>query len=92
MLRLDVITGVFSRVGREDVDLRSAVDDALLERLRLYLKSAASLALKEDASGELKANLGSVLSLTRAHKAPAFSRSLHALCGGAPEDKFRRVR
>ena len=50
-------------MGREDLDLRNVVDDGLLEGLRLYLKSGASLALEEDASGEIKANLGSVISL-----------------------------
>jgi hypothetical protein len=61
--RVDTVIRVFSRVGKDHWDLRGALEEQLLEGLRTYLKSAVTLAIKEDTSGELMANLASVLSL-----------------------------
>lgn len=62
VLELDVITRIFSAVGRTGVDLRSELDPDLRERFRSYLKGSVPLVIgQEDYSGELNANLSSVL-------------------------------
>jgi hypothetical protein len=61
-IELHVITSVYSRVGRSGADLRDELDGELREKLRSYLKRAVAFAVREeDFSGELKANVGSVL-------------------------------
>lgn len=61
-VELDVITSVFSRVARPGPDLRAELDGNLREMFRSYLKNAVAFSLQQDDfSGELKANLGSVL-------------------------------
>lgn len=57
-----VITELFSRVGREESDLRSELREELRQGLRGYLKSGISFASsQDDVSGELLANLASAL-------------------------------
>ena len=61
-IELDVITRLFSSAGRSRADLWAEVDRDLRERFRAYLKSSVAVVLEqEDHSGELKANLASVL-------------------------------
>jgi energy-coupling factor transporter ATP-binding protein EcfA2 len=63
-VELDVITRVFSAVGRSGPDLRSELKPELRDRLRAYLKYGVAFALQQDDfSGELKANVASVLAL-----------------------------
>ena len=57
-----VIAELFSRVGREESDLRSQLPEELRQGLRRYLKSGISFASsQDDASGRLLANLASAL-------------------------------
>ncbi len=59
---VDVIIRVFNSVGRQEDDPFSQLSDTLRESLRSYLRSAIALVLQQDDfSGEMKANLGSVL-------------------------------
>ena len=61
-IELTVVTRLFSRVGREDSDLRSALRGNLRQNLRAYLKNGVAVMLRqEDFAGEQKANLASVL-------------------------------
>ena len=57
-----VITELFSRVGREESDLRSDLPEDLRQGLRGYLKNGVSFASSQaDPSGTLLANLASAL-------------------------------
>ena len=57
-----VITELFSRVGREEADLRGDLPETLRQGLRGYLKSGVSFASSQpDPSGQLLANLASAL-------------------------------
>lgn len=59
---LNVITRVFGRVGHHEPDTLDELDGALREDFRAYLKSAVEFVLhQDDFSGEMKANVGSVL-------------------------------
>lgn len=61
-IELDVITRVFSTVGRSGPELRNDLKRELRESLRAYLKQGVAFALQqEDFSGRLKANVASVL-------------------------------
>lgn len=63
-IELDVITRVFSTVGRSGPELRNDLKRELRESLRAYLKQGVAFALQqEDVSGQLKANVASVLAL-----------------------------
>lgn len=60
--RLIVVCRLFSRVGRENTDLRKEVADDLRQMLRAYLIRGVSVMLQqEDFSGSLKADLASAL-------------------------------
>jgi hypothetical protein len=57
-----IITERFSRVGREESDLRGDLPETLRQGLRGYLKSGVSFASSQpDPSGQLLANLASAL-------------------------------
>lgn len=59
---LSVIARVFSRVARHDRDILKELCGTLRESLRDYLKRAVEIALQlDDFSGEMKADVGSVL-------------------------------
>jgi hypothetical protein len=61
-IELNVVTRLFSRIGRDDSDLRVALHDSLRQSLRAYLKNGVPVMLREeDFSGEQKANLASAL-------------------------------
>ena len=61
-MRLIVICRLFSRVGRENTDLRKELLDDLRQTLRAYLIRGVPVMLQqEDFSGDLKANLASAL-------------------------------
>jgi len=76
-VELGLITRVFSGVGRSEGDLRGELDAALRESFRAYLKRAVAFALRQDDfSGELKANVGSVLASVGAAEDMAEMRAL----------------
>ena len=59
---ISVITRVFSSVARQGPGPLDELDSTLRERLRDYLKGAIEFVLQQDDfSGEMKANVGSVL-------------------------------
>jgi hypothetical protein len=61
-LRLIVVCRLFSRVGREDTDLREDLSDSLRQMLRAYLLRGVPVLLQqEDFSGSMKADLASAL-------------------------------
>jgi hypothetical protein len=61
-LRLIVVCRLFSRVGREDTDLRKELPDSLRQMLRTYLLKGVPVMLQqEDFSGNMKADLASAL-------------------------------
>jgi hypothetical protein len=61
-LRLTVVCRLFSRVGREDTDLRQELSDSLRQMLRNYLLKGVPIMLQqEDFSGNMKADLASAL-------------------------------
>lgn len=61
-VELSVITRVFSSVARQGPGPLDALDPTLRESLRAYLKGAIQFVLQQDDfSGEVKANVGSVL-------------------------------
>jgi hypothetical protein len=60
--RLTVVCKLFSRVGREDTDLRQELSGAQRQMLRAYLLKGVPVMLQqEDFSGSLKADLASAL-------------------------------
>jgi hypothetical protein len=60
--RLIVVCRLFSRVGREDTDLREELSDSLRQMLRTYLLKGVPVMLQqEDFSGSMKADLASAL-------------------------------
>lgn len=76
-VELDVITRVFSSLARPDPELRDQIDPKLRERFRAYLKNAVAFVLEQDDfSGELKANVGSVLASVGAPEDMAEMRAL----------------
>jgi hypothetical protein len=61
-LRLIVVCRLFSRVGRENTDLRKELSDKLRRTLRAYLIKGVPVMLEQDDfSGSLKADLASAL-------------------------------
>jgi hypothetical protein len=65
LVEVDAVCHLFSNVGYPDYDLRGRLDPALGERLRTFVKRAMEMALaQDDFSGELKAHLASILSMT----------------------------
>jgi hypothetical protein len=61
-LRLIVVCRLFSRVGREDTDLREELSDSLRQMLRVYLLKGVPVMLQQgDFSGNMKADLASAL-------------------------------
>ena len=61
-VKLRVITELYSRVGREESDLRSELPEDLRQGLRRYLKMAVQFAASQnDVNGQLLANLASAL-------------------------------
>jgi hypothetical protein len=62
VIELDVITRVFSSVARQGPGPLDELGGALRDSFRAYLKGAVAFALQQDDfSGEMKANVGSVL-------------------------------
>src|SRR5207244_1304065 len=60
--RLIVVCRLFSRVGRENSELRKELPDDLRQALRVYLiKGVPVMLQQEDFSGNLKADLASAL-------------------------------
>ncbi len=77
IVELDVITRVFSSVACADLELREQLDVNLREQFRAYLKNAIALVLQQDDfSGQLKANVGSVLASVGAPEDMAEMREL----------------
>jgi hypothetical protein len=61
-IELIVVTRLFSRVGRDDSDLRSVLAGNLRQSLRDYLERGVPIMMQqEDFSGEQKSNLASAL-------------------------------
>lgn len=61
-IQLDVITRVFSNLGRSETDPLDDLNGEMREKLRMYLKNAIPVALLDaDLSGELMAHVASVL-------------------------------
>jgi hypothetical protein len=62
LLEVDVITRIFTTVGRSDAEFGPRLDADQRERFRDYLKAAVPVVIEQgDFSGELKANLATVL-------------------------------
>jgi hypothetical protein len=68
LLGLDVITRILTTVGRSDDDFGVRLEADLRERFRAYLKAAVPVLIEQDDfTGELKANLASVLASVGNH-------------------------
>ena len=64
LIEIDAVSHLFSNVGWPGYDLRGRLNPVYGERLRAFVKTAIEIALgQDDFSGELKANLASILSL-----------------------------